>query len=126
MRETGAQRAGGGGRWPAALGLLGLCLVVYLPGFFTIPAVDRDESRFAQASRQMFESVALPAAERDGRHAGGLLMPMVQDRPRLNKPPLIYWLQAGSAAVFTWGRPEHDAIWLYRVPSLIAAVVAVL
>ena len=28
----------------------------YLPGLFTIPALDRDEARFAQASKQMLES----------------------------------------------------------------------
>ena len=38
----------------AALPLL--CLLLFLPGFFTLPATDRDEARFAQASRQMVES----------------------------------------------------------------------
>ena len=33
-----------------------LCLLVWLPGFFSIPPGDRDESRFAQASRQMVET----------------------------------------------------------------------
>lgn len=109
------------------IGLVLLCLVVYLPGFFWIPPVDRDESRFAQASRQMFESVALSAGYRDpARHGGGLAVPMVQDRERLNKPPLIYWLQAGSAAVLTWGNPWRDEIWMYRVPSLLAAAGLVL
>ena len=104
-----------------------LCLAVYLPGFASIPPVDRDESRFAQASRQMFESVALPeGALRSGWHDGGLIVPMIQDRPRLNKPPLIYWLQAASAAAFTGGDPERDAIWMYRGPRLLGAVAAVL
>ncbi|QKK07809.1 MAG: phospholipid carrier-dependent glycosyltransferase [Planctomycetota bacterium] len=104
-----------------------LCCTVYLPGFFSIPPVDRDESRFAQASRQMFESVALPEAERDEElHSGGLAVPMVGGKPRLNKPPLIYWLQAGSAALFTGGDPLKDAIWMYRVPSLLAGLVTVL
>ena len=31
-------------------------LALYLPGLRSIPAVDRDEARFAQASRQMLES----------------------------------------------------------------------
>jgi 4-amino-4-deoxy-L-arabinose transferase-like glycosyltransferase len=119
--------------------LVALCLVVYLPGFFSIPPVDRDESRFAQASRQMFESAALAQGDRDlrpftveggqpraGFHSGGLVIPMLQDRPRLNKPPLIYWLQAASAAIFTRGNPFRDEIWMYRVPSLLAAIAAVL
>lgn len=114
-------------RFLGLFGLVALCLVVYLPGFFSIPPVDRDESRFAQASRQMFESIALPAAYRDpARHGGGVLVPMVQDRPRLNKPPLIYWAQASAAAVLTGGNPWRDAIWMYRVPSLLAAIGAVL
>jgi len=108
-----------------------LCLLVYVPGFLTIPVVDRDEARFAQASRQMLESVTLPADELEldpehGRHRGGLAVPMVQGTPRLNKPPLIYWLQAGSAWVLTGGDPARDAIWMYRVPSLLASVVTVL
>ncbi len=104
-----------------------LCCTVYLPGFFSIPPVDRDESRFAQASRQMFEGVALPESERDPTlHAGGLVIPMVAEKPRLNKPPLIYWLQAASAAVFTGGDPLRDAIWMYRVPSLLAGFLTVL
>src|SRR5690348_4119435 len=66
------------------VGLIILCLLVYIPGLWTIPPVDRDESRFAQASRQMLESGTLE----------GWVVPKVQDRPRLNKPPLIYWAQA--------------------------------
>lgn len=125
---------------PAGLVLLALLLAVYLPGFFSIPVVDRDEARFAQASRQMFESLALPAAQRDtrpfdrgesgrliaGHHAGGLAVPMVGERPRLAKPPLIYWLQTASAAVLTAGDPLADRIWHYRVPSLLSAIAACL
>lgn len=113
--------------FPGGAALVLLCLAVYLPGLASMPPVDRDESRFAQASRQMFESVALPKVERHpGWHDGGLVVPMIQDRPRLNKPPLIYWLQAASAAAVTGGDPERDAIWMYRVPSLAGAVAAVL
>ncbi len=109
------------------LALVLLCCTVYLPGFFSIPPVDRDESRFAQASRQMFESVALPEAQRDpDLHSGGLAVPRVGGKDRLNKPPLIYWLQAGSAAVFTGGDPLDDAIWMYRVPSFLAGIIIVL
>lgn len=89
-----------------------------------MPAIDRDESRFAQASRGMLEAKVWQ----------GWMIPRIQGRPRLNKPPMIYWAQAGSACVFT-GRafgatPEQavarDAIWMYRLPSLLAAIAAVL
>ncbi len=80
-----------------------------LPGLSTIPVIDRDEARFAQASRQMLES-------------GDWVMPRVQDRPRLNKPPLIYWLQAGTAWICTGGDVSRDAIWMYRLPSVAAAI----
>jgi hypothetical protein len=34
-------------------------LLMFLPGFFQIPPVDRDEARFAQATKQMV-SIAFP------------------------------------------------------------------
>ncbi len=75
----------------------------------------------------MFESVSLPADQRKSSlTAGGLVIPMVAGKPRLNKPPLIYWLQSASAAILTGNDPNHDAIWMYRLPSLIAALVIVL
>ncbi len=112
---------------PGLAVLVLIWLGVYGPWIITTPPVDRDEARFAQASRQMFESVAWPADRLDpARHAGGLAIPMVQDRPRLNKPPLIYWLQTTSAWAFTGGRPEHDAIWMYRVPGVLCALGTIL
>lgn len=75
----------------------------------------------------MFESVALPEGQRrDAFHDGGLVIPKVQEKPRLNKPPMIYWMQAAAAAAFTGSDPLRDAIWMYRVPSLLAAIVTVL
>ncbi len=84
---------------------------MYLPGLWTIPPVDRDEARFAQASRQMFQS-------------GDWIIPRVQDKPRLNKPPLIYWCQCASIAVFgdRPGQYAHGNIWVFRVPSVLAAI----
>lgn len=115
--------------------LISLWLVVYGVGIFLLNPVDRDECRFAQASRQMFESVALPISEQDrrvdqatglpaGLHSGGLAIPMLVDKPRLNKPPLIYWLQAASAAIFTQGDPRADAMWMYRVPSAVSILIS--
>ncbi len=75
----------------------------------------------------MFESVALPESSRlPAMHSGGLAIPYVQEKARLNKPPLVYWLQAASAAVFTAGDPRRDAIWMYRIPGVLCAIGAVL
>jgi len=115
---------------------LAAALGLFIPGLWTIPPVDRDESRFAQASRQMLESVTLPESQRDvrvgergvplGLHSGGWAVPMFGETARLNKPPLIYWLQASSAWVFSRGEPARDAIWMYRVPSVVCAMLSVL
>ena len=92
--------------------LLGaLCLALYLPGMSTIPVLDRDEARFAQATRQMLET-------------GDFLHIRFQNEARNQKPAGIYWLQA--AAVSAFSDPESTAIWPYRLPSLIGASLAVL
>jgi 4-amino-4-deoxy-L-arabinose transferase-like glycosyltransferase len=90
------------------------CFVVWLPGLFTLPPLDRDESRFAQASKQMLET-------------GNFVDIRFDAQPRYKKPIGIYWLQAASAEVFgaVTGDPEHKAIWIYRVPSLLGAFAAV-
>lgn len=92
------------------MALFVLCLLAWLPGFFTIPALDRDESRFAQASKQMVET-------------GDFLDIRFGETARYNKPAGIYWLQAASAAVL--GKGERNDIWPYRLPSLIGAFAAV-
>ena len=113
--------------WIQASLLVAICLVCYLPGLFATPPIDRDEARFAQASRQMLESALLPQTlQNPALHTGGLAVPMLQDEPRLNKPPLIYWAQSLSALIFTQADPLRDAIWMYRVPSVLGAIAAVL
>lgn len=107
--------------WRCAAALLAACVLAFVPGLWRLPAIDRDESRFAQASRQMAESSTL----------AGWVVPRVQDRPRLNKPPLIYWVQAASVRAFTRDPGEArsvraDAIWMYRVPSVLAGVATVM
>jgi len=89
--------------------LLGLCLLLYLPGQCSIPAVDRDEARYVQASRQMLE-------DKD------FVRIRFQDEPRHKKPVGIYWMQA--AVVRAAGTLKTDALWPYRLPSVIGAVLA--
>lgn len=99
-----------------AVAFLLLCgLLLFLPGFFNIPPIDRDEARFAQATKQMVET-------------GDFVDIRFQDEVRYKKPVGIYWLQ--SAAVETasaLGLPRAQLrIWIYRIPSLIGAIGAVL
>src|SRR6202008_1559184 len=67
----------------AAIFLVLVSLIAFLPGFFNIPPVDRDEARFAQATRQMIES-------------GDYIDIRFQDEVRYKKPVGIYWLQAAA------------------------------
>ncbi len=85
-----------------------LCLVLYLPGLASVPPLDRDESRFIQASRQMLETHDFVRIQ-------------FQDEMRAKKPVGAYWLQAGSASLFGVSK-----IWPYRLPSAVAAWAAVL
>jgi 4-amino-4-deoxy-L-arabinose transferase-like glycosyltransferase len=99
-----------------AVAFLILCgLLLFLPGFFNIPPIDRDEARFAQATKQMVET-------------GDFVDIRFQDEVRYKKPVGVYWLQAAvveTASVL--GLPRAQVrIWLYRVPSLLGAIGAVL
>src|SRR5665213_1038303 len=96
-------------RWPLATLFL-LCFIAWVPGFFTLPPLDRDESRFAQASKQMIETGNYV----DIRYSVG---------PRYKKPVGIYWMQAASTKLFS--KPPYNEIWTYRLPSLIGGFIAV-
>jgi 4-amino-4-deoxy-L-arabinose transferase-like glycosyltransferase len=98
---------GRGWRGPLLAALV--ALFAALPGVLGLPPLDRDESRFAEASAQMLES-------------GDFVSIHFQDQPRFKKPVGIYWLQA--AAVAALSHVEDREIWAYRVPSLAGAVLA--
>jgi|SRR5271169_355519 len=99
----------------AAAVLIVVALLAFLPGFFQIPPVDRDEAYFAQATKQMIET-------------GDYVDIRYQDDVRYRKPVGIYWLQAAVVnAATALGFPgARTTIWLYRVPSLLGAIGAVL
>ena len=99
----------------AAVLLVAFSLVAFLPGFFQIPPVDRDEARFAQATKQMLETHEYVDIR-------------FQDEVRYKKPVGIYWLQAAAVKVGeALGVPQaRTVIWLYRFPSLAGATFAVL
>ncbi|MFK7792803.1 MAG: phospholipid carrier-dependent glycosyltransferase [Devosiaceae bacterium] len=87
-----------------------IAITAFTPGFTTIPPVDRDESRFSQASRQMVNTQDFVEIR-------------FQSGPRYQKPIGIYWLQ--SVAVTLYGAEDGQApIWVYRTVSFVGAVAA--
>ncbi len=91
--------------------LIVLSLSLYLPGFFTIPPLDRDEARYAQASKQMLET-------------GDYVDIRFQEGPLHKKPAGINWLQSGAVTLSGYGL--ESPIWVYRIPSLMGAILGVL
>jgi 4-amino-4-deoxy-L-arabinose transferase-like glycosyltransferase len=85
-------------------------LVAVLPGVVSLPPLDRDESRFSQATAQMLET-------------DDYVTIRYQDELRNRKPIGIYWLQAGAAELT--GQAETRAIWAWRLPSVVAGLLAV-
>jgi 4-amino-4-deoxy-L-arabinose transferase-like glycosyltransferase len=78
-------------------------------GLFSMPPLDRDEARFAQATAQMLET-------------GDFINIRFQDAERNKKPAGAYWIQAASVSAFS--SVESREIWAYRMPSVVAAVLA--
>jgi 4-amino-4-deoxy-L-arabinose transferase-like glycosyltransferase len=99
----------------ASIWLTALCLIMFLPGFVRLQPMDRDEPRFAQATKQMLET-------------GDFVDIRFQTEARHKKPVGVYWLQAAAVSIGE-ALGVEDArrqIWLYRLPSLAAAIAAVL
>ncbi len=96
-----------------ALAIVSFCL--FLPGQMSLQPMDRDEPRFAQASKQMLET-------------GDFVDIRFQEEARHKKPVGIYWLQSASVAVgeAVGVSDARRQIWLYRIPSLLGAVAMVL
>jgi 4-amino-4-deoxy-L-arabinose transferase-like glycosyltransferase len=86
-----------------------IAFIVGLPCALIVPPLDRDESRFVQASAQMLES-------------NDYINISYQDGPRHKKPVGIHWLQAASSAI-TAEAGARD-ILSFRWPSLFGAALA--
>jgi 4-amino-4-deoxy-L-arabinose transferase-like glycosyltransferase len=82
-------------------------LILESLGNNTLPLIDRDEPRFAEASREM-------------RQSGDFIIPRVNGEYRFDKPPLIYWCQVASSTVF--GESDFSV----RLPSAIFTAATVL
>lgn len=102
-------RLTGGIRPYLALSLF--CLMLFVPGLAALPPMDRDESRFMQATRQMLET-------------GDFIRIQFQNEMRAKKPAGAYWLQAASVDALS--HPQSTQTWPYRLPSMLAAWAAVL
>lgn len=109
LRSSALQTKAAVERYPLIFLAL-LCLCLWLPTIMSLPVLDRDESRFAQSSKQMLESHDFVDI-RFGAEA------------RYNKPVGIYWLQAATTAVVGLG--NRDSIWTYRLASLLGGIVSV-
>ncbi len=92
--------------------LLGFCLLVlYLTLFFRLGSLaymGADEARYARVAEEMLAR-------------GQYVTPRLEDAPWLEKPPLLYWLEAASFRL--WGISEGAA----RFPSaMLGALTALL
>ena len=91
----------------ALAGALALAWIYLGLGTASLPLMDRDEPRFAEASREMLAG-------------GDWVVPRLNGGHRFDKPPLIYWMQA---ACMRWlGRSEAAV----RLPSVACATLAAL
>lgn len=90
-------------------------LLAFLPGTFAIPALDRDEARFALISRQMAET-------------GNLADVRIGTEWQRTRPLGQHWLQAAVVATADAVGVRHATrvIGLYRLPSLGFGIAAVL
>lgn len=102
-----AQLVSKGRRGPLLAALL--AFVVALPCAMMMPPLDRDESRFIQASAQMIET-------------HDYININVQETPRYKKPVGIHWLQV--AAVKLTSTVAKRDILPFRLPSLLGAALA--
>ncbi len=83
---------------------LGICFLIYFQGILNLPVLDRDEARFATASKTMI-------IEKD------FIDIRMVDETRYKKPIGIYWSQAFMNSIF--GSYPYDKIWVYRLPSIL-------
>jgi 4-amino-4-deoxy-L-arabinose transferase-like glycosyltransferase len=83
------------------------CLLFHLAGIWSLPLIDRDEPRFAEAAREM-------------RERADFIVPYFNNQFRFDKPPLTYWFQVASYRIFG----END--FAARFPTAVAAAVVAL
>jgi 4-amino-4-deoxy-L-arabinose transferase-like glycosyltransferase len=80
------------------------CVLFHSVGTWSLPLIDRDEPRFAEAAREM-------------RERSEWIIPYFNNQFRFDKPPLTYWFQIASYRLFG----END--FAARFPTTIAAAL---
>lgn len=101
----------GARRLLAALLLAVVAFLSYLPGQTNLPAVDRTEGVVALSSRYVAES-------------GDILRPRWGDNVQLTRPVGTFWAQA--LALGARDKASWNDIASYRVPAMLATILAVL
>ena len=91
----------------ATIGVLVTAMFLYFLGLDSYPLLDPDEGRYAEIPREMLES-------------GDFITPRLNYVKYFEKPPLFYWLTAGSMALF--GQKE----WAVRLVPAIAGFLTLL
>ena len=98
-----------------------LSAILFFSSIHTLPVLDRDEARYAQASKQMIE-------QKD------FINIKFQEEYRSKKPIGIYWIQAAFVQLFSSittdtskvNNISKDNIWKYRLPSSLGALTSIL
>ncbi len=88
-----------------------LGLLIFLQGIFMLPVLDRDEARFATATKNMLET-------------GDFIDIELEGVKRYKKPIGIYWAQSLTTNLL--GSEPYDKIWTYRIPSLLGVMLSIL
>ena len=88
---------------------IAICFLIFLSGVFRLPVLDRDEARFATASKTML-------IEKN------YIDIKMHDEVRYKKPVGIYWIQVLSNKIF--GSDPFDNIAIYRLPSIIGVFLS--
>jgi len=91
----------------AAIGVVITAMFLYFAGLGGYPLLDPDEGRYAEIPREMLES-------------GDFITPRLNYVKYFEKPPLFYWLTAGSMALF--GQKE----WAVRLVPAVAGFLTLL
>ena len=96
------------GRWLRDIFLLSILFgFLFLAGLGSAPLIDPDEGRYAEIPREMLER-------------GDFVTPTLNYVKYFEKPPFLYWLNAGSMQLFG----QHE--WAARLPSTLSGLLTVL